>query len=121
MSVLLLPDSRTKVQKNVVRMGALNWTPIFCANCGKDGGLVPAENCNFAFYLCIPCSETMPPIEGVYMVPDEVFWQKVKEEQLSTYGRELSAEEIVEILKDDNQPLTKLCKDRQDFNRVKMT
>ena len=115
-----LPDSRPKTQRNVVRLGQLNWVPIYCANCGADGGLVPEENCNFAFYLCIPCSEKWSPLVGTMMVPDEVFWQRVKDEQLSKYGRELTPEEMVEVLTNERSTLSLLCKDRQDFNKQKM-
>jgi hypothetical protein len=118
---ILLPDCRPRVQKKSVRAGYMNWVPIFCANCGCDGGLVPEEGCNFAFYLCIPCSERIPPSAWEMRVPDEVFWDKVKNEQLEKYGRELTENELVEILKDDNNSLTKLCKDRKDFNQVKMS
>ncbi len=99
----------------------LNWVPIYCANCGADGGFVPEENCNFAFYLCNACAEKWSPLEGTYLVPDNVFWQRLKEEQISRYGRELSETELVELLKDENNSLSKLCKDRKDFNKIKMT
>jgi hypothetical protein len=114
---LLLPDTRLKEPKGAKLFNGINWIPIFCANCGADGGLVPEQNCNFAFYLCPNCAEVHGNIEGTYMEPDAVFWEKVKNEQLEKYGRELTAEEIVEFLKDDNHPLTKLCKDRPDFRK----
>jgi len=99
----ILPDSRLHVPKRVVRgehktanyKNMLNWVPIFCANCGVEGGFVPEETCNFAFYLCQSCADKLPPLEGTYVEPDVVFWEKVKLAQLETYGRELAAEEIV--------------------------
>jgi hypothetical protein len=117
----LLPDCRTKVQKTVVRLGELNWVPIYCANCGCDGGLVPAEQCDFAFYLCIPCSETIGPIVGTYMEPDAVFWEKVAQEQIAKYGRMLRHDELVEACKDENSTLAKLGRDRPHFDKIKMT
>jgi hypothetical protein len=108
------------VQRNVVSHLGRNWEPGFCANCGKPGGYFDTAS-NFAFYLCVPCSEKLPPIEGTYMVPDEVFFQKALEEQAEKYGRELTGPELVEVLKDDSNSLTKLCKDRQDFNQIKMS
>ena len=116
----VLPDSRTKVQNKSVFFRGIYWTPIFCANCGADGGLVPSENCNFAFYLCTPCSEKWQALLGTHCEPDTIFWQKVKDEQMERYGRELSPPEMEEVLKDENNPLTKLCKDRFDFNKLKM-
>jgi hypothetical protein len=97
----ILPDCRPKVQQKVTRLGSLNWVPIYCANCGSDGGLVPEET-NFAFYLCIPCSEKWDPPPGTWLVPDEVFWQRVAEES-------------------SDSSLAKLARDRQDFSHVKMT
>ncbi len=119
----ILPDSRLKESRGIVRgqlatssyKVMLNWRPIFCANCGIGGGYVPEEtlHCNFAFYLCEPCSEKLPPIEGTYVEPDVVFWEKVKAAQLEAYGRELNSEEIVECLKDSSHMLTKLSKERK--------
>jgi hypothetical protein len=115
----ILPDSRlqnpTRVMRNVASTRfrvPRNWVPIFCANCGCDGGYVPEENCNFAFYLCMPCAERLGPISNTYIEPDAVFWEKVKQEQLERYRRELTAQELAEILKDDAHPLTRLAKDR---------
>lgn len=108
----VLPDSRLKQPKNIYNHIGLNWVPIFCANCGKDGGFVPEENCTFVCYLCDPCAEKLGPITGTYMEPDAQFWARVKAEQLEKYGRELSADELVEILKDGNNSLTKLVKER---------
>lgn len=107
----LLPDSRAKEAKNVTLFRGVNWRPIFCANCGADGGKVPEENCTFAFYLCDPCAVKWAPLANTLAVPDEVFWQKVKEAQLEKYGRELSAIELVESLKDGDSILSKLARD----------
>ena len=113
--LLPLPDCRTKNVKSVVRLGALNWRPIFCANCGADGGLVPEapENCNFAFYLCDKCYELHGQVEGTYAEPDSIFWEKVKQAQLEKFGRELAPEEQIEALKDENHILSKLAKERK--------
>ena len=119
-SPVLLPDSRCRVERNVVSHLGRNWAPGYCANCGKPGGFFDTAS-NFAFYLCNPCSEMLPPIEGTYSVPDAVFWAQAQQEQLEQYGRELNPIELVEVLKDDSNSLTKLCKDRQDFNRIKMS
>jgi hypothetical protein len=113
----ILPDCRLKNPTNVIRdayagMG-LNWQPIFCANCGADGGLVPAENCDFAFYLCNPCAEKWGPIAGTYAEPDAIFFAKVKAAQIEKYGRELEPPEIIELLNDENSFLSKLAKERK--------
>lgn len=77
--------------------------------------MVPDEHCNFAFYLCQPCADVWSDLVGTMVVPDEVFWANVKAEQMEKYGRLLEDHELVEILKDDSNPLTKLCKDRLTF------
>jgi len=118
---MLLPDSRPRHQTNVTFHNGMNWVPIYCANCAKDGGLVPEENCTFAFYLCDTCAEKWSPLADTYLVPDEVFWAKLQEEQLEKYKRILSPEELVELLKDDSSTLAKLGKDKPDFNKQKIS
>jgi len=112
---LILPDSRAKETKKVVRLHGINWIPVFCANCGADGGLMPEENITFAFYLCNPCAEKYGNIEGTYIESDVAFWQKVEEAQLEKYGRVLKPEEQMEQLKDGNSLLSKLARERKDF------
>lgn len=120
MATDILPDSRLRTvataknsQRRVIdAYGAMGWIPIYCANCGKDGGLVPEENMTFVFYLCTPCADKWGAIAGTYMEPDTAFWEKVKQAQLEKYGRELTAPEIVEELKNDDSVLSKLAKDK---------
>lgn len=117
----LLPNCVTKETKNVVMRNGVPYVPIFCANCGCDGGWVPQDSIEatgFAFYLCNPCAEKWAPLAGTYMVPDDVFWEKVKQTQIETYGRELSGEEVAEALKDDQHILTKLARDRFDWKKA---
>jgi hypothetical protein len=118
MSEEILPDSRLKdtAKGSKVmpfgRVNRLNWAPIFCANCGAPGGYVPEENMTFAFYLCNSCGEKWAPLVGTMAVPDEVFWQKVKEAQMEKYGRLLTAEEIVRALEDGESVISKLARSR---------
>lgn len=106
----LLPDSRPKQAKGRVFTNGGTWVPIFCANCGTDGGLVPEENMNFVFYLCNRCAETHGAIAGTMMMPDEVFWEKLKQEQLAAYGRYLSELELAKVVEADASPLATLIK-----------
>lgn len=111
----ILPDCHAKTPKNVMPYGGLDLVPLYCANCGKDGGATIEERLippHFAFYLCDPCAEKWAPLTNTYLEPDVVFWDKVKKAQLEQFGRELSGEEIVEALKDDSHILAKLAKDR---------
>ena len=108
----VLPDSRPERAANHHFYRGMWWVPFYCANCGADGGMVPEENCTFAFWLCVPCGEKWAPLPGTFMTPDETFWKRVHEAQIENCGRELSAPELIEALKDENHFLTKLAKDR---------
>lgn len=110
----ILPDCRMKNPKRVIRHFWFGWmVEVYCGNCGKPLPLlVPEKNCNFVFWLCDPCYETHGTIAGMYVEPDVVFWEKVKQAQLEEFGRELSGPEIVEALKDENHILAKLARDR---------
>jgi len=78
---------------------------------------MPEENITFAFYLCNPCAEKYGNIEGTYIESDVAFWQKVEEAQLEKYGRVLKPEEQMEQLKDGNSLLSKLARERKDFEK----
>jgi hypothetical protein len=116
-SVSVLPDSRLRDRlKGVVRgflrgIGFINWVPIFCANCGKANGYVPEENMRHVFWLCDQC-EKWASEAGLMAVPDEVFWQQVREEQLEKYGRLLSPSELITAAESTTTPLSKLLRDR---------
>lgn len=98
-ATLILPESRLRDRlKGVVRglfMGvSINWCPVFCANCAKPHGYVPEENMTFAFWLCDECAEKWGPHAGLMLMPDQVFWRKVMEEQLDKHGRLLTEKEL---------------------------
>lgn len=48
-------------------------------------------------------------------MPDEVFYQKVAEEQLETYGKFLSEQELITIVEEDASPLATLLKEGQSL------
>ncbi len=108
----VLPNSLLKTPKNAQLHRGMNWQQIFCANCGEGGGSVPADHCDFAFYLCEPCAARLGPIVGTYAEPDVLFWQRVNEAQMEKFGRILTADEQVEALKDGNHLLAKLARER---------
>lgn len=113
----LLPDSRLKTivtPKGMVQGPGGMWVPVFCANCGADGGLCPAENMNFLFYLCNKCAEgPAGKLAGVMFMPDEIFWARLKEEQMASHGRLLSELELAAVVESDpSSPLAKLIKAR---------
>lgn len=112
----VLPNCICKNIKNVVFKQGPNgleaWIPLSCANCPAEGGYVRQQDHDYAFYLCNKCVEKWGVPAGCVAVPDEVFWEKVKQAQLEELGREMTAEEVIEALKDDNHFLSKLVKDR---------
>lgn len=108
----VLPNSRARTPRKVVMQGATAWIPIYCANCGGDGGLVMENEMDFAFYLCDPCAEKWGIPAGCMATPDEVFWAKVKAAQIEKYGRELTPGEVARELDDETSILTQLSKEK---------
>ena len=111
----VLPDSRLANQGLPTARGArqtqLGWSvPIYCANCGTLGGFVPQDNCNFAYWVCKECHEALGDLVNTYVMPDEVFFERIKQEQLTTYGRELSIAELADVAAADASPLATLLK-----------
>ena len=55
------PDCRLvgpKGREHVMTLGGLVFEKVFCANCGADGGGVPARNVPHVYYLCDKCART---------------------------------------------------------------
>lgn len=50
------PDCRSRAQRGQIRTPMGLATPVFCANCGKDGGYTYADT-TFMFYLCGDCDK----------------------------------------------------------------
>lgn len=107
----ILPDSRLRDSRKIVFVNGVPHVPIFCANCGADGGGVPEEHMTFAFYLCTPCTETYGHIAGTMAVPEEVFWERVKQEQLEKHGRFLTSDEVFRDLDEGTSALAKLARE----------
>jgi hypothetical protein len=112
----LLQDSRAReTRAGVYRAGRWH-VPVFCGSCGKDDGqMVPEDACDFAFYLCEPCAETYGALDGVEMIPDEVWFARIRDAQLEEYGRELSLIEQIDELANPDSALSKLARDRASF------
>jgi len=109
----ILPDSRQRyihTPKKMIHTPGGAWVPFYCANCGRESGSCPVENMTFMFYLCNKCAETHGAIAGVMLMPDEVFFEKIKQEQMATYGRYLSEQELRAVVEADASPLATLLK-----------
>lgn len=109
----ILPDSRARETRNRIFTPGGAWIPIFCASCGKDGGSCPEENMTFIFYLCNDCFKKHGHLTGTMVMPDEVFWAKVKEEQMASFGRYLTELELAAVVEADASPLATLIKGRK--------
>lgn len=108
----LLPDSRARETRGRVFTPGGAWVPVFCANCGKPGGLCPEEGMTFLFYQCTPCHERLGHITGTMVMPDEVFFERLRAEQLEAHGRYLSPAELQAVVQEDSSPLARLLKER---------
>lgn len=109
----VLPDSRAREGRGAVpTCTPMGWmVPIYCANCGVEGGLVPEENTTFAFWLCNPCFGAYGEIAGTMAMPDEVFWERLKQEQLEKYRRMLTPEELQDVAVANTTPLAALIRE----------
>lgn len=110
----VVPDSRLTdagTPKGARWRGTGYWVPIFCASCGTPGGEVPQENMTFIFWLCTPCFERYGVLTNMMVTPDEVFWERLRQEQMEKYGRLLSADELLAVHAADASPLATLLRE----------
>jgi hypothetical protein len=107
----LLPDSRPRLVRGA-RLGAdgAYWIPIYCYNCGVAGGSVPEQNMRFVSWLCKECAATYAVAQNELLMPDEVFWELVAQEQMDQFGRPLTEQELVQVVEADATPLAALIK-----------
>jgi hypothetical protein len=105
----ILPDSRARETKGSVFTAAGEYIPFFCANCGKECGWCPAES-RFMFYICPNCEETCGKITGMMRLPDEDYWELLKQEQWNHFGYYPNQEELAKVVEEDSSPLAKLLK-----------
>lgn len=106
----ILPDSRAQGRRGAKQICGVWHIPIFCANCHREGGMVPEENMTFAYWVCTPCYEKLGDVVNTYVMPDEVFWEKVKQEEHEKYGRDLTDQERLVVADSDTSPLATLYK-----------
>lgn len=109
-SVNLLPDCRAKTTRGRIFTSGGAWIPVFCANCGTHGGSCPEENMTFMFYLCNKCAQTYGQIAGTMLMPDEVFFEQLRQEQMASYGHYLTQAELTAVVEADASPLATLLK-----------
>lgn len=107
----ILPDSRVAnagTPKNV-RMGPMGWEEqIFCVSCSQPGGWVPTENISRATWFCTKngCADKFGDTDA--LIPDEVFWLMIQQEQMERYGHLLTESELIRVVETTKSPLTTL-------------
>lgn len=112
----MLTDGRAREPRDRVFRAGRWHVPVFCGSCHRDDGqMVPEDACDFAFYLCEPCAETYGDLDGVEMIPDEVWFARIRDAQIDDYGRELTLIEQVDELSNPDSALSKLARDRASF------
>jgi hypothetical protein len=52
---------------------------------------------------------------NTFVMPDEIFWETIKQEQLATFGRELSITELESVVAADASPLATLLTSGRDL------
>lgn len=125
MSQPVIPDSRCKKVTRTRFIGGVAHEPVFCFECGKLGAWVPQENMDFAAYVCPTCAEK-PEVQRVFgscMMPDEMFWNKVRDAQLEKYGRWLTPQEMAQELANDgtSNEMKKLKREADERHRIAST
>lgn len=113
----VLPDSRMRVAKGVIRGPDGNRVPIFCANCGAPYGNVAEEFVTRVFALCSKCEDTHGIPAGLCKESDADFWEKVAGAQIEHAGRPMTATEIAIQLDDPNSQFTKLANEWRALSR----
>jgi hypothetical protein len=73
---------------------------------------MPEENMTFAFWLCNLCFAKHGDITNTMVMPDEVFWEEVKQAQLDKHGHTLNVEETLVALADPESLESRLARDR---------
>lgn len=111
-----LPDSRPRNRTGGLYRDGQWWTPVYCANCGHECGLVPEDTTTGCFFLCDKrCADTWSLVAGQMVLPDALWHDRVTNEMLERYGRLLGPLELIAALSDVNHPLTRLVRDRADL------
>ena len=110
-NINILPNSTLSTSRVVVRRGGMNWVTVYCANCGKEHGMVPEQSCTFTCFLCDPCSDKWGEQYGYALVPDVVFYQQLVDEQMEQFGRILSPQELDSFSRAKCNPLSTLIRE----------
>lgn len=111
MTTDILPDSRPRERKGIVLVDGVNFTPVYCINCGKPAGMVPCEMITHVTALCDDgCAGKYGDLASTYQDPDSVFRENLGE-ALSPLGRTVTLEELNRMLEQPSPALAALARD----------
>lgn len=88
------------------------YVPVYCANCGKQYGMVPESHVSFVFALCDQgCAGRWGDLAHTYVDPDELYRRYMIEAQIEGFGRLLTPEEVTRELAQRESAMAKLAAD----------
>lgn len=99
-------------RRAVVRADGVSYVPCYCVNCGVRGpdlinGDVPGVN---GAWICDArqngCAEKWSPELGKMLLPEAVYFELQRQEQIAQLGRALAGDETT-----DNPTLLRLARD----------
>jgi hypothetical protein len=101
----MLPDSRSRSHRGGVKVNGVEYEPIYCVNCGKQYGLVPAALITHVTALCdTGCAGKYGDLAHFYVDADAKFRANAIEavaELVKKLGRPVTADELDRIAKED--------------------
>lgn len=105
----LLPDSRLVRPVGSQRVAGMGyWQQVFCAVCHRGGAFVPEDNMDFICWVCNDCAPKFGEEFGALLMPDEVFWERLKQESFAHFGYYPTAEELDAVRTANCSPLATL-------------
>jgi hypothetical protein len=108
----VLPDSRARETRGLIRTPTGNMVPVYCANCGKPAGLVPESHITHVFALCDHgCAGKYGDAAHGMVDPDAIYRERATEAALKKYGRPLTQAEIERELDDRDSALGKIARE----------
>jgi hypothetical protein len=114
----VLPDSRARSHKGGVKVNGVEYEPIYCINCGRQYGLVPATLITHVTALCdTGCAGKYGDLAHFYVDADAKFCANALEavaELAKKLGRPVTAVELDRMAKEDStSPIAALYRDWQ--------
>lgn len=109
----ILPDSRPRDRRGAVHvLGKGTFVPVYCANCGRQYGMVPEKMITHVFALCDgKCSTVWGHVAHGWTDPDAKVRTDLAEAMRTDYGRLLTQVELYEALDHPKQSLAAVARD----------